>query len=127
MVVSANGELVLATLEDLKILLEAEAQELHEQFSKYKKYKKELAELEEWEKGDTTGFIDDVESLIRKNRLSKDNEYRLAVYMGRYPSYFFTIKNRGNTSETMLKDRLLALKEIEAAVESYVKVLIEIQ
>lgn len=127
MVVSANGGLVLGTLEDLEILIEAETQELHEQFSKYKKYEKELKDLEEWEMGDTTGFIGGIEKLIKSNKLSKDNEYRLAVYIGRYPSYFISINDQGLSRGEALRDRLLILKTLSSEIDEYIKVLIELQ
>lgn len=127
MVVSANGELVLATLVDLENLIESESQELHEQFSKYKKYEKELAELELWEAGDTTGFIGEVENLVRKKKLDRDNLYRMSVYIGRYPSYFTTIKGWDKTREEILADRLEILQSIAPAVLGYAKVLMELQ
>lgn len=120
--------MVLDALGDLRNLLESETQELYSQFSKYKKYKKQLEELEEWSLGETTTFISEVEKIIKKNRLDVDSEYRLAVYVGRYPSYFYSIKNlQDNNQEGILKNRLKVLTQIEEQVLNYLSVLEELQ
>lgn len=122
MVVTKNGMLVLDTLEDLDLLIESEKQELYEQFGKYKKYSNQLTILEEWDVKDSTKFIYDIEKLIEGNKLNIDNEYRLAVYIGRYPSYFYSISNLlDNNKEEALKERLKLLTSIEKQIKRYTK------
>lgn len=122
MVVTKNGMLVLDTLEDLDLLIESEKQELYEQFGKYKKYSNQLTILEEWDVKDSTKFIYDIEKLIEGNKLNIDNEYRLAVYIGRYPSYIYSISNLlDNNKEEALKERLKLLTSIEKQIKRYTK------
>lgn len=127
MAVTANGQMVLNALGDLRDLFESESQYLHEQFSKYKKYNNQLIELEQWEKLDTNGFIDTLEKDMKKNRFNKDSEYRLAVYVGRYPSLFITLGKQEWDREAELKERLKQLMLVEESILNYVAVLEELE
>lgn len=129
MATTENGIMALEALEDLRLVVEAETQDLYEQFGKYKKYSEQLEELEEWDNQDTTEFIGDIEGQVKKKELHLDSEYRLAVYVGRYPSLFHTLRDTNFTGsrEESLKRRLEALKSIQVQVEEYLQVLVELE
>lgn len=115
----------LGVLYELDTLMENEKEKLETYCSGKKKYEDVLGELLSWYPDEKNEFVDDTEKIIKGKKLGVDNDFRLAVYMARYGSYFHTIGTLGLKKEEEIALQLETLTSIPREVESYIEAMRE--
>lgn len=114
----SNNEIALRKVYELRVVMDKQEKELRDYCTGKKKYKDIINGLDEWVEGDKR-FLNKVEKDLQRLKYSKKNQFRIAVYLGRYSSLFSHLSNQDNSKESEIRSRYSALLNIPEQVKSY--------
>lgn len=116
----SNNEVALRKVYELRVVMDEQEKELRDYCADKKKYKGIIVGLDEWIE-DGKKFLKTVEKDLQKLKYNKENRFRIAVYLGRYPSLFSHLSNQDNSKEEEIRSRYNALLSISEQVKNYLK------